>query len=107
MTLSVFILCVPEKNLLKYNKDTDTKATIKGCEKRMIKIDCLGQICPVPMIQLQKHIHQIQKGEIVLIVTDHSCTLTSIRDFCKGHGFSYESEEVITGVWEVKVCKTN
>lgn len=70
------------------------------------KINCLGEICPIPIIHLQKQIHKIQNGEVIMIITDHSCTLSSIKDFCKKHTFSYQSEEVITGVWEIEVYKT-
>lgn len=72
----------------------------------MKKIDCLGEICPIPIIHLQNHIKKIEKGETIIIITDHSCTLTSIKDFCKNHNFTYNYEEVINGVWEVKVFKT-
>lgn len=69
----------------------------------MKKIDCLGEICPVPLIKLQKEIKQIQSGEEVMLVTDHSCTKKTLNEFCQSHGLNFECEEVLNGVWEIRI----
>lgn len=70
----------------------------------MKTIDCLGEICPVPILKLQAVIDTIKAGEVYMIVTDHSCSCTSIRDFCKANHFHYEENEVINGVWEIVIA---
>lgn len=72
----------------------------------MIKIDCLGEICPVPVIKLQKDINSIKNGEEYMIVTDHSCTVPNIKDFCKAHKLNYKVEEIINGVWEISISSS-
>ncbi len=47
----------------------------------MKKIDCLGEICPVPVMKLQAVMDSIQKGEDYLLVTDHSCTISNLESF--------------------------
>ncbi|WP_106766244.1 sulfurtransferase TusA family protein [Paenibacillus faecalis] len=69
----------------------------------MIEIDCLGEICPVPVILLKKHRQAIQNGEKVMLVTDHSCAKTAISDYCRTSHLKCTIEEVINGVWEITV----
>lgn len=69
----------------------------------MVKIDCLGEICPVPVMKIQAVMNRIKKGEEYVVVTDHSCTLSGLESFCKGHKLCYKMEEVINGVWEVTI----
>ncbi len=39
----------------------------------MKKIDCLGDMCPVPVMKLQRETKKMKPGESVLLITDHSC----------------------------------
>lgn len=69
----------------------------------MVKIDCLGDMCPVPVMRLKNAIDSIKNGEECMLVTDHSCTISNIKSFCKANDLKYETEEVINGVWEVTI----
>lgn len=69
----------------------------------MIEIDCLGEICPVPVMMLKRHQKAIQKGEKVMLVTDHSCAKVSITDYCRGSNLKCSIQEVINGVWEITI----
>lgn len=72
----------------------------------MKKIDCLGEICPVPLIKLQKEMPYIKSGEKIMVVTDHSCTKQTLTEFCKTHNLELECQEVLNGVWEIYIsCK--
>ena len=70
----------------------------------MIKIDCLGDMCPVPVLRLQHVLPALRAGETCMLITDHSCTLANLDTYCKGNGLSYEAEEVINGVWEITIA---
>ena len=69
----------------------------------MKTIDCLGEMCPVPVMKLQGVMDTIQKGEAYLIVTDHSCTLSNIKSFCQMHHLYWNAAEVMNGVWEITI----
>lgn len=69
----------------------------------MIEIDCLGEICPVPVMMLKKHQKAIREGEKVMLITDHSCAKTSIADYCRSFNMKCSIEEVINGVWEISI----
>lgn len=71
----------------------------------MITIDCLGEVCPVPVMMLKKHHQAVLAGESIMLVTDHSCARTSITDYCRTSGFQCTIEEVMNGVWEIRIEK--
>ena len=69
----------------------------------MKKIDCFGDICPVPIIKIEKQLKTLPEGEVLEVVTDHSCTVESVTNKYKNHNI--EIEEVINGVWEIRISK--
>lgn len=71
----------------------------------MNKIDCFGDICPVPLLKMQSELEHIQPGETFLMVVDHSCVIESIKDYLSKTKFEYEIDEVLNGVWEITVTK--
>lgn len=71
----------------------------------MDKIDCFGEICPVPLIKLQKKMKLLQRGETVMLVVDHSCSLEAIKEYYNDQEHIIHVEEVINGVWEITVKK--
>ncbi|MPM41843.1 hypothetical protein SDC9_88503 [bioreactor metagenome] len=68
-------------------------------------LDCLGDICPVPIMKLQRELGSMESGEHVMLVTDHSCTLSSTREFCAIYGLRLEAAEALPGVWEIEITK--
>ena len=42
-------------------------------------IDCFGDICPVPILKIEKKLREIKTGEEFYLVTDHSCTIESVK----------------------------
>ena len=71
----------------------------------MQTLDCLGEICPVPILKLQAVLKKIEQGEEYLLVTDHSCSVPSVQDFCRKHRLTCQVEEVMNGVWEIKISR--
>lgn len=72
----------------------------------MKEIDCLGEICPIPIIKIKQSLKSMNTGDSIKVITDHSCTHQSILDFFKKKkNFSIECEEVINGVWEFIITK--
>lgn len=69
----------------------------------MREIDCLGEICPIPVMRLQNFLKEAVPGQEVMIVTDHSCVPRSVGEFCRKKGLVCRPEEVISGVWELYI----
>lgn len=71
----------------------------------MIKIDCFGDICPVPLLKIKRKLEEMENGDTVMVVVDHSCVAESIHDFYKDSSHAIEIEEVMNGVWEITLTK--
>lgn len=57
------------------------------------KIDCFGDICPVPLIKLERALKNTTPGDTVTLVTDHSCVPESIIDKFGKQCLHIETEE--------------
>ncbi len=66
-------------------------------------IDCLGEVCPVPLIKVQKQVEKCANGDIVIAQIDHSCAMKNIPEWARNQGFNVEVEEVDEGEWEVVI----
>lgn len=73
--------------------------------KNLDKIDCFGDICPVPVIKLQHRIAGIAQGESFMMVVDHSCAIEHMREVLMKEDLEWVIDEVMNGVWEVTVAK--
>ena len=67
-------------------------------------VDCVGDICPIPLIKAKINYGRINSGESFTIITDHSCSCSNIKDyFLKTNAkVSIEEEE---GIWYINVKK--
>lgn len=73
----------------------------------MNKINCLGDYCPIPLLKIKKALSELAPMESVMLVTDHSCVIESIKEHLSHTSFSYVIDEVINGVWEITVKNVN
>ncbi|WP_432407792.1 sulfurtransferase TusA family protein [Wukongibacter sp. M2B1] len=71
----------------------------------MKTLDCLGDICPIPIVKIKKELQTMKSQESIKVVTDHSCVANSILDHYKNKKVSIQTEEVINGVWEIIITK--
>lgn len=69
----------------------------------MVKLDCLGDMCPIPAMRLQKQLEAARPGDCIQLVTDHSCVPRSIGEYCQKRGLLCQVTEAIPGVWEISV----
>ncbi|MBP8762457.1 MAG: sulfurtransferase TusA family protein [Acetoanaerobium sp.] len=69
----------------------------------MIEIDCLGDMCPVPILKLKDAIKTASANQTIKLITDHSCVLENIKDILQKSPYTFYFDEVITGVWEIFV----
>ncbi|TYP48401.1 sulfurtransferase TusA family protein [Thermosediminibacter litoriperuensis] len=66
-------------------------------------IDSLGDMCPVPNLKVQSKIKQLRPGDQIVLLTDHSCAVTTIVDEMKRKRLKTKVEEVENGVWRVLI----
>lgn len=71
----------------------------------MTTIDCLGDMCPVPIIKIQKELKKTKIGTSIKVITDHSCVAESIKSHFTLKDISIEFDEVMNGIWEITIKK--
>jgi TusA-related sulfurtransferase len=71
----------------------------------MLKINCFGDVCPVPILKLQKQLKKTAVDDSFMMVIDHSCVIESLKDFISKTPHDVAIEEVLNGVWEIQITK--
>lgn len=71
----------------------------------MQNIDCIGDMCPVPVLKTKKELKKLALGESVKVETDHSCVLQSLLDNFRKPKYSITYTEVMNGIWEIIISK--
>lgn len=70
-------------------------------DKPMTVLDCFGEMCPIPVLRVEKQLKETPPGGEFMLVTDHSCIPESIKAKYGGTSVSVRVEEVMNGVWEI------
>jgi len=71
-----------------------------------VRIDCLYEACPIPLLKAMQKLKEMAVGDILIIETDHTCALKNIGEWVEKHRLTYEVIEVSNGEWEIKITKT-
>lgn len=71
-----------------------------------IRLDCLGEACPVPLIKTQKKIVDVAVGDTLIVEVDHSCAIKNVPEWARKEGYNCEIDEVDDGQWEIIIEKT-
>lgn len=71
----------------------------------LIKLDCLGDMCPVPIMKLMQREGEISKGKQIMLITDHSCVSESVKNYCSSQHYKVEVREPVNGVWEFYISE--
>lgn len=71
----------------------------------MQEINCLGDICPIPIMKLKQCRDFKKSGGSIKLITDHSCVLESVTQYCKTLKLDIEVVEPVNGVWELFIKK--
>ena len=71
----------------------------------MKEMDCLGDMCPVPLMKLQQCDDLQNSGDSVRLVTDHSCTCESVQNYCRQKRLLCLVVEPMPGIWELEITK--
>ena len=71
----------------------------------MNKIDCFGDLCPLPVLKAEAQLKSIKSGESFMLITDHSCVVRSIEEKYGLKHINIKIDEVMNGVWEITFTK--
>lgn len=69
----------------------------------MIKINAIGQTCPMPVIMTKNALKEILQG-VVIVSVDNNISKENIEKFAKEMGFSFSTKED-KGIYSVEITK--
>ncbi|MGM0378798.1 MAG: sulfurtransferase TusA family protein [Bacillota bacterium] len=70
-----------------------------------VELDCYGEACPVPLVKAEKQIDKLDKGDILIVLLDHSCAMKNVPEWARNQGHNVEVVEIDDGEWEVFIEK--
>jgi len=71
-----------------------------------VKIDCMYEACPIPLLKLARELKKLEQGDVVVVETDHSCAILNITEWAEKEKFDYWIDETNQGEWDIHVRKT-
>ncbi|MBN1695792.1 sulfurtransferase TusA family protein [candidate division WOR-3 bacterium] len=70
-----------------------------------IKIDCINETCPVPLVEARKALRKASKGDVVEITGTHQSSKKEIPMAVKSMGLELLGVEEEGGVWSIRIRK--
>ena len=58
-----------------------------------LELDCRGMPCPLPVIELAKHIGEVEVGRLVAVASDDAAARHDVPAWCRMRGHEYAGEE--------------
>jgi len=65
-----------------------------------LRLDCTGQLCPLPVLELARRIGDVAVGDTVVVVSDDPAAASDIPAWCRMRGHEFVSA---TGEGEYEV----
>ena len=70
-----------------------------------IKVNCISQTCPVPLVETRKALRKASKGDIVEVTGTHPASKAEIPMAVKAMQLKLLSVEEKDGVWIIRIEK--
>jgi len=58
-----------------------------------LELDCRGQVCPMPVIELARRINDVEVGELVAVVADDPAARHDVPAWCRMREQEYAGED--------------
>jgi len=68
-----------------------------------IKVDCTGEICPVPLVETRKALRKAKEGDIIEVIGTHPASKKEIPMAVKALGLELMGLQEKDGVWKIKI----
>ena len=60
----------------------------------ILELDCRGMPCPRPIIELARHLEDVEVGEEIAVVSDDPAAGPDVAAFCRMRGQEYAGSDV-------------
>ncbi len=75
-------------------------------EEGVIKVDVIGETCPVPLVETRKALRRVNQGDIIEVIGDHPASKDEIPMAIKELGLKLLSVEDTDDGWRIKIKNT-
>jgi tRNA 2-thiouridine synthesizing protein A len=58
-----------------------------------LELDCRGKLCPLPVIELARHVGEVQVGEVIAVVSDDAAARHDVPAWCRMREQEYAGED--------------
>ena len=72
---------------------------------REIKVNCINETCPVPLVETRKALRKASKGDVVQVTGTHQSSKKEIPMAVKAMGLELLGIEEEKGVWLIRIRK--
>ena len=70
-----------------------------------IKVDCIGETCPVPLVETRKALRKAKPGDIVEVVGTHPSSKKEIPMAVKALGLELVELSEEGDIWHIRIRK--
>ncbi len=68
-----------------------------------ISVDCIGQNCPLPLVETRKALKRAKEGDIVEVIGTHPSSKKEIPMAVKALGLELIDVQEENGVWKIRI----
>ena len=68
-----------------------------------IKVDCLGETCPIPLVETRKALRKAKEGDIVEVIGTHPTSKKEIPMAVKSLGLKLIDVQQKGEVWKIRI----
>ena len=70
-----------------------------------LKVNCIGETCPVPLVETRKALRKAQEGDVIEVTGTHPSSKKEIPMAVKALGLKLLDIEETDGVWKIRIQK--
>jgi tRNA 2-thiouridine synthesizing protein A len=70
-----------------------------------IKVDCINETCPVPLVEARKALRKASKGDVIEVRGTHQSSKKEIPMAVKSMGLELLGVGEENGVWSIRIRK--
>ena len=59
-----------------------------------LELDCRGQLCPMPVIELARRIAEVEVGDVVAVVADDAAARHDVPAWCRMREQEYVGDDI-------------
>jgi len=59
-----------------------------------LELDCRGMRCPLPIVELARHIEDVEVGQVLGVVADDPAARPDVQAWCRMRGQEYAGEDL-------------